>query len=179
MNPLLLSGLLSMAPGLLSHLFGGSNQDRLRRQVQKLLAPQNQSNLTNQFYQQALGSPAYSQAQGTIAAGANQAGGQLAQALGARGIGTSGSAAVLSSLMPSLIGSQQAGLRTSAYNSAQSQAMQNIQEQIKNLTGTAGPSQSAQMFAGGMNAFAPMLQQWFNSKYPTPNMNQNQNAGSR
>ena len=111
-----------------------------------------------------LGSPAFSQAQGTIAAGANQAGNQLAQALGSRGIGTSGTGAVLSSLLPSLVGSQQSQLRTAAYGSAQNQAMQRIQAQIQALQGSMPVSQNRQLFAGGLDAFGPLLAQWLQQR---------------
>ena len=98
--------LSSLAPGLLSKLFGGDPQEKLRAEIARLTSPQNVAGQTNAFYQQALGSPAYGQAQGAIAAGANQSGTDLASALGARGIGTSGSAAILSSLLPSLVGAR-------------------------------------------------------------------------
>ena len=132
----------------------------MQRQVRQLTSPQNVGNLTNQFYQQGLSSPAYAQAQGAIAAGANQASNQVAQNLGARGIGTSGTAAVLSGLTPSLVGSQQAGLRSAAYQGAQGQAQKSIQDQITALTQQAPASQGQQLFAGGLDAFAPMLQEY-------------------
>jgi hypothetical protein len=160
----LLSALLSFAPGLLSKLFGGDPQARYRAEVAKLLASRGAR--TNALYQQVQGSPAFSQAQGTIAAGANQASGNLASSLGARGIGTTGTGAVLSSLLPSLVGSQQAGLRTSAYGAAQGQADQDIQAQLAALTGSQGPGQASQMFAGGLSAFGPLLAMWLKSKYP-------------
>lgn len=165
MNPLLLSALFSFGPGLLGGLLGGNPQEELRRKIARLLSPQNVGNTTNQFYQNAISSPAYSQAQGTIAAGANQAQAQLARALGAQGI-QSGSSALTSSLVPSLVGSQQAGLRTGAYNSAQQQAMQQIQAQIQNLQGTQGPSPLRQGLSGGIEAFAPFLEQWLKQRYP-------------
>lgn len=166
MNPLLLSALLSMAPGFLSKLFGGDPQAALRRRIAELTSPQNVGNLTGQFYQQALGSPAYSQALGTIAAGANQTANQTAASLAQRGIGTTGTGAILSSLGPSLVGSQTAGLRTAAYSGAQSQAQQQIQQLIASLMGTQGPSQSSQLFAGGLSALGPLLEAWIKSKYP-------------
>ena len=156
MNPMLLGALLSFAPTLLGGLFGNP-QKKLRRQANKIISPQNLANLTNQFYGQALASPAYSQAQGTIAAGANQASNQVAQSLAQRGIGTTGTSAVLSGLTPSLVGSQQAGLRTAAYQGAQNQAQQNIERQLALLTGTSGPSQTQNLFAGGLEAFIPYL----------------------
>jgi len=162
--PLLVGLLSSMAPGLLSKLFGGDPQAKLRKQIMALL--NSQGGLTNKFYQQALGSPAFAQGQGLIAAGANQAGATLGREMGARGIGTSGSGAVLSSLIPSLVGSQQAGLRTSAYQGAQGQAQNTIQQQIAALTGTSGPSQSSQLFGTGIDAFGKLLQDWFKSRQP-------------
>lgn len=157
---------MSFGPGFLSGIFGGDPQKELRKKMMQLMSPQNQAKLTNQFYQQNLGSPAYSQGLSTIAAGANQAGNQVAANLGARGIGTTGTGAILSSLVPSLVGSQQAQLRTGAYNSAQGQAMQTLQQQLAALTGTAGPSQTRQLFGAGLDAFGPMFNSWLMAKYP-------------
>lgn len=160
MNPLILSSLLSFAPGLLSSLFGDPRK-KLQKKIQKLISPANQAALTQQFYNQALGSPGFSQAQGQIAAGANQAGSDIASALAQRGIGTSGTGAILPGLVSSLVGSQQAGLRSAAYQGAQGQAQNNIQQQIAALQGTAGPSQTQQLFAGGLDALGPILAAYF------------------
>jgi hypothetical protein len=180
-TPMLLKSLFAMAPGLLSKLFGGDpakEQDKkmqqLREQIMQLLSPQHGAALVNQLYQQNLQSPGYSQAQGSIASGANATQGNLNAALGARGLGTTGTGAVLSGLMPSIVGQQKAGLQTSAYQSAQQQAQQQIQQQIEALQGTtrgygqaAGPSQSSQYFATGINSLTPVLNQWLQSKYPS------------
>jgi hypothetical protein len=167
MNPLLLASLFSLAPGLLSKLFGGGgSNEKLRAEIARLTSPGNVGNVTGQFYQQALGSPAYSEAQGAIATGANQTANQVASSLAQRGIGTTGTGAILSSLTPSLVGSQQAGLRTAAYQGAQSQAQASIQALINALMGTRGPSQSSQLFAGGLSALGPLLEAWIKSKYP-------------
>src|SRR5262245_3225893 len=115
MNPALLAGLISFLPSLISPLFGDP-QKKLRKQLNKLSSPDYAANQTNQYYQQAISSPAYAQAQGTIAAGANATQANVARALGASGIGSSGTGAILSSLTPSLVGGQQAQLRTGAYN---------------------------------------------------------------
>lgn len=171
-NPLLIASFASMLPGLLSKLFGSDPNAKLRAEIARLTSPQNVGNVTNQFYQQALSSPAYSQAQQSIATGANQTSNQLATSLASRGLGTSGTASVLSSLTPSLVGSQQAGLRTTAYQGAQGQAEQSIQQLLAALMGTRGPSQSSQLFAGGLSALGPLLEAWIKSKYP-----QTQTAG--
>ena len=149
---------IAMLPGLMNKLFGGDPQKDYRSRVNALLAPQNMGKLTNQFFQQAVGGPGYAQGQSMIAAGANQAGNQVAQNLGSRGIGTSGTGAILSGLMPSLVGSQMAGLRTGAWNQAQGQAQSSIDQQIKALSGSMGPSQTSQMFGGGLAALGPLLQ---------------------
>lgn len=178
MNPALLGALLSFAPGLLSSLFGDPAR-KYRQQVRQLTSAQNVGQTTQGFYQNALSSPAYSQALGTIAAGANQASGNVAQSLAARGIGTSGTGAILSGLTPSLIGSQQAGLRTAAYGSAQDQAMKHIQAQLAALSGTQGPSQTQQFFAGGLDAFIPYLSQLLQGggRQPLPYYSLGQAAG--
>lgn len=177
MNPLLLSLLTSFGPSVFSKLFGGDPMKKLRQQLLEASSPANVAKLTNQFYQQQVGSPAYSQAQGTIAAGANQTANQLAGRLGAAGIGTSGTGALLSSLTPSLVGSQQAGLRTAAYNSAQGQANDAVQRQIQALSGTGGPSQTQQLFGGGLDAFIPYLQSLLKQRQGLPYGDMSQAAG--
>lgn len=166
MNPLLLSGLLSAAPGFLSKLFGGDPREEYRKKVAALLAKRPE--LIAKLYQQAQGSPAFAQAQGQIAAGANATQGNLQSSLGARGIGTTGTGAILSSLLPSLVGNQQAQLRTSAYGAASNQADSDIQAQLAALTGTQGPSQTAQLFGAGLGAFGPLLSQWLQSRLGAP-----------
>ena len=167
MNPLLVGFLSSLAPGLLSKLFGGKDpREKLRAEIARLTSPANVGNVTNQFYQQALGSPAYSQAQGEIASGANQTSNQVASSLAQRGLGTTGTGAILSSLTPSLVGSQQAGLRTTAYQGAQGQAQTSIQALLNALLGTQGPSRTSQLFAGGISALGPLLESYIRSRYP-------------
>jgi len=161
-----LPALLSFAPALLQRIFGGNPQRELRRRLNQLSSAGNIGRTTNQFYQQNLASPAFAQAQGGIAAGANQTQANLGRELGARGIGTSGTGAILSSIIPSIVGGQQAGLRTSAFSSAQQQANEQIQRQIAALLGTQGPSPTQQMFAGGLESFGPFLQQWLRARYP-------------
>lgn len=164
MNPLLLSALLSGAPGILSSLFGGDPQEKLRKQLMQVIG--SQGNLTNQIFQQNLASPAFQQGLQQIAAGANSTGSQLQQSLGSRGIGTTGTGAVLSSLVPSIVGSQQGQLRSQAFQSAQQEANDQVQRRIAALQGTSGPSQTRQLFGAGLNAFAPLLQNYLMNKYP-------------
>lgn len=157
MNPALIKLLISFAPALLSKL-SGDPQKKLRKLIAQLTGPANTAKLTNQFYQQALASPAYAQAQSTIGAGANASAADVARHLGASGISGSGSGAILSSLTPSLVGSQMAGLRTGAYGAAQGQANQAIQAQLAGLGGSLPPSQTQQYLAGGLEAFGPTLE---------------------
>lgn len=164
---LLGGSLLSFLPSILGRLFGGDPQAAYRKAVGKLTSPQNVAKEQQAFYQQLLASPAFSQAQGNIALGANVASNQLAQALGARGIGTSGTGAVLSSLTPSLVGSQQAGLRTSTYQSAAQQAADRIKAQIDALQG-GGPSQNQQLFAAGLGPFGEYLRSWLQQRQGPP-----------
>lgn len=162
------AALLSFAPALLGKLglFGEDPQKKLRRELLKVQSPENMTRLIQQYYQQASSSPAFAQAQGTIAAGANQASNNVAANLAQRGIGTSGVGAVLSGLTPSLVGSQMAGLRTSLYQGAQNQAQSTIEQQIKALLGTSGPSQNQQLAGAGINSLAPFLQSYLQSRFP-------------
>jgi hypothetical protein len=166
---LLLPLLIYFGPALFSKLFGGEDQQaKLRRQILSLMSPDQIAKLTEQFYRQNISSPAYSQAQGTIATGANQTSNEVAASLAARGIGTTGTGAVLSGLTPSLVGSQLAGIRTAAHTAAGNMAQQNIASQIEALKGTvSGPSQSQQLFGAGLTAFEPYLQAYMRTKFPS------------
>jgi hypothetical protein len=166
LGALLLPLLLSMGPAFLSKLFGGDPNKRLREEIARLSHPGNLAKMTREFYQTAISSPAYSQAQGAIATGANQTANSVAQSLAARGIGTTGTGAVLSGLTPSLVGSQVAGLKTDAYSQARRETENWLRTRIAALTGTQGPTQSGQLFAGGLEAFGPFLQAYLRGKYP-------------
>lgn len=166
MNPLALASLFALGPGLISKLFGSDPRAKLRAEIGRLTSPQNVGAVTNQFYNLGLASPAFSQAQGAIAQGANQTSNNVAASLAQRGLGTTGTGAILNSLTPSLVGSQQANLRSTLYQGAQGQAQQQIQALINALLGTQGPSQSTQLFAGGLDALSPLLTLWLKSKYP-------------
>jgi hypothetical protein len=171
---LAIQALASFAPAMLSKLFGNDPQKKLQKQLLQLMSPQALAALTNQFYQQGLASPAFSQAQGAIAQGANATQGQLSSALGARGIGTSGTGALMSSIVPSIVGQQQAGLRTATYQGAQNQAQNSLQQQIQALLGTSGPSQTQQLFGTGLEAFSPFLTDWLKglgNRLPTQSLN--------
>jgi hypothetical protein len=158
--------LTSFGPAGLSALFGGDPQKQLRDQIMRLLSPDAQGQSTNRFYQQFLASPAFQQAQGNIAGGANAVQGQLAQRVGAGGYGSSGTGALMNSITPSIVGGQQSALHAAGYGFAQNQAMETLKQQIAALTGTAGPSQTRQFLGGGLDAFAPYLQAYLKNKYP-------------
>lgn len=160
------SAALSFLPALFSKLFGSDPQAVLRKTIGRLTAPEAQSKELEKFYQQIIGSPAFTGAQGTIAAGANVAGGNLARELGARGIGTTGTGAVLSSLIPSIVGGQQSQLRTSAFQSAQQMQQDRLKAIIDSFMQTQGPSQSQQLFAGGLGALGPLLLAYLTQQKP-------------
>ena len=157
---------MSMGPAVLSKLFGNDPQKKLQKQIMQLLSPEQQAALTQKFYQANISSPGFSQAQGTIAAGANQASNQVAGNLAARGIGTSGTGAILSGLTPSLVGSQTGQLRAGAMTSAQEQARATTNAQIAALQGTSGPSQTQQYIGSGLQSFGPMFESWLKAKFP-------------
>lgn len=162
---LLASALMQFGPAIFNKLFGGDDpQQKILKQTMALLNPAMRAKVTEQYYQQNLSSPAYSQAQRTIAAGANQTANQTAQNLAARGIGTTGTGAVLSSLTPSLVGSQTAGLRTAAHDAASKMANEDIQARISALQGTGGPSQTQKYAAAGIEGFQPYLQAYMKAK---------------
>lgn len=162
---LLTSALMSFGPAIFNRIFGGDDpQQKLLKQTMALLSPQHLAKVTEQIYQQNIASPAYSQAQRTIAAGANATSNLTAQNLAARGIGTTGTGAVLSSLTPSLVGNAMAGIRTQAYDAAGRTAQQNIGSQIDALKAGSGPSDTRKMVGAGIENFQPYLQAYLRSK---------------
>ena len=158
--------LLSFGPAALQKLFGGDPQQKLRDEINRLINPRNLGKVTDEFYRTAVSSPAYSQAQGAIATGANQTANAVASSLAARGIGTTGTGAVLSGLTPSLVGSQVSRLKADAHTQARQETENWLKARIAALTGTQGPSPTQQMFAGGLEAFGPFLQAYLRGKYP-------------
>jgi len=161
-----LPGLLAFAPALLSKLgLFGDPQAELMKKLRELLSAANVGRTTQGYYQQAIGSPAFSQGQQNIAAGANVAAGDIARNLAARGIGTTGLGAILPGLQSSLVGQQQAGLRTAAYRTAQQQAQDAIQQQIALLLGQ-GPGQTRQLAGVGLESLLPFLQEWLKARNP-------------
>jgi hypothetical protein len=165
MDPVTLALLTAFGPMLLSKLFGGqSSGQQAQDKIRALYDPAYRAKLQAQYYQQNLSSPAYSQAQGTIATGANQSASQIASSLGQTGLTSSGTGAIMSGIVPSMVGHNLAGLRTTAYNSAGTAADTSIEGMVRAILGTQGASQTAQMGAAGLDAFTKFL-----STYkPTP-----------
>lgn len=165
-SPMGLPLLLSFLPSLVARFQKDPRQEYMAA-VRRLYSPENMSRLTSQYYQQGLASPGYSAAQGNIAAGANQMAGQLAQNLGARGLSTTGLGSVLSSMTPSVVGSQQAALNTQTYNAARSDALENIKQQLAAMGG--GPQMSTRQMAfdqGLQGYFQNYLMPYLGKKYP-------------
>lgn len=166
MASFLLPAISSFALPFLGGLFRGKDPaDELRQRLGNISNPQNQMALANQFYQAFLGSPAFSQAQGNIAAGQNVALNQLRQSLGARGLTTSGIGSVAPALAQSGAANQLAALRAGGYNSAQQAASDAIRNQIQALLGApVGQNYQAQGLGAGLGAFGQFLQQYLLQK---------------
>jgi len=165
MDPVTLSLLMTFGPALLSKLFGGkSSGEKAMDKIRALYDPAYRAKLQAQYYQQNLSSPAYSQAQGTIAAGANQSASQIASSLGQTGLTPSGTGAIMSGVIPSMVGHNLAGLRTTAYNAGGTAADQSIEGMVRAILETQGPSQTQQMFGAGTDAFSKFLSQYLTQK---------------
>jgi hypothetical protein len=167
MNPMVLAALMSFGPSLLSKLFGGqSSGQQAMDKIRALYDPAYRAKMQAQYYQQNLQSPAYSQAQGTIAAGANQSASQIASSLGQTGMTPSGTGAIMSGMIPSMVGHNLAGLRTTAYNAGGTAADQSIEGMVRSILATQGPSQTQQMFGAGASNFSNFLSQYLLNKQP-------------
>jgi len=165
MDPVTLALLTSFGPALLMKLFGGkSSGEQAMDKIRALYDPAYRAKMQEKYYQQNLQSPAYSQAQGTIAAGANQSASQIASALGQTGLTSSGTGAIMSGIIPSMVGHNLSGLRTTAYNSAGTAADNSIEGMVQAILGTQGPSQTAQLGAAGIAGITNFLA---NYKKPT------------
>jgi hypothetical protein len=164
-NPLILALLTSFGPSLLSKLFGGqSSGQQAADKIRALYDPAYRAKLQAQYYQQNISSPAYSQAQGTIAAGANQSASQIASSLGQTGLTSSGTGAIMSGIIPSMVGHNLAGLRTTAYNAGGTAADQSIEGMVRAILQTQGPSQTQQMFGAGADAFSKFVSEYLKQK---------------
>lgn len=162
MMPLLGNAAAGFLPGLLNQLFGGKDPGQQYRQnVNNILAPQNMSRLTQGYYQNMLGSPAFGQAQRQIAAGNNATMGQLASRMGAAGVGQSGVGNLAASVGPSLAGNAMSGLTSNMWNQAGQQAQNAAQSQIGALGGQMNPTQGQQFAGLGIANLGPLLQQLF------------------
>lgn len=158
MLPFLGQSALALLPGLMSKL-SGDPYKRYQQQVQNILAPQNMSRLTQGFYQQALGSPAYGMAQRQIGAGTNQTMNRLASNAGISGVSNSGVGNLGASIGPSLAGNAMAGLQTNMWNNAGQQAQNAIQQQLGQLGNQMPLGQTQQLFGAGIGSLGPLLQQ--------------------
>lgn len=158
MAHMLLPILSSFAPALLNSIMGGDPNKQYRNRVNNLIAPQNMGRLTNQFFQQGLGSPAMALAQRQVAQGSNAAGNAVQARAAQSGVGNSGLGAIGASVGPSIAGNGLAGLQAQLWQQAQGQAQNSIQQQIAALQGQMPASQTQQLFAGGLSALGPLLQ---------------------
>ena len=177
---LLLPLLMSFGPGIISKLFGGrSPQDQLKDQINQLLDPKNLAALRAAYYNQNVNSPGFTTGQNAIAAGANQTANAVAEKMGAHGISHSGTADVLSSMGPSLVGTNQAQLYGAADTAAASQTQQTIAETIAALYKTYGQaSPDMQYAAAGWNNFTPYQTSWLKQNYPNLFPTGSANVGS-
>lgn len=179
--PFLGKAALAFAPSLLGGLFGGKDPGKqYRTRVNALLAPQNMGRLTQQYYQQTLGSPAYALGQRQAAQGANLTGNQFAQRAAMSGLGNTGIGAIMSSLTPSISGNLLSQLQAGAYQQAQGQAQNTIQQQIAALQGQMPATRNEGLFSAGLGAFGPLLQQYlqqlFSQQGKMPSLDYLQNA---
>ena len=157
--------LASFGPALFSKLFGGDPQKKLRDEMNRINSPDNRQRLTDQYFRASLGGPAYIGAQNSAFAGSNAMANNLASSFGARGIGTTGTQAVLSSMVPSVLGKTLGDLRMGVQQQAGQQAESDISRQLAALTGTQGPSQTQQLTAGGIEAYLPFLMGILKQRY--------------
>lgn len=156
---------LAMLPSLLGH-FQKDPSQQYRQNVANLLSPANMGRLSQQYFQQGLGSPAYALGQRQISAGTNATMGNLASNAGLSGLSQSGLGNLMASIGPSLAGGQLANLNAGLWNASQQMAQNNIQNQIQALSQSMPISQNQGLFAGGLAALGPLLQQYMQSRQP-------------
>jgi hypothetical protein len=179
--------LMAFGPAIVAKMFGWKTAaekeaERLAKektsamdQIRALYDPAFRARLQAQYYQQNLSSPAYAEAQGKIAQGANQSAAQIASSLGQTGLTSSGAGAIMSGMVPSMVGRSLAGLGTAAYNAGGTAADASIEGQaaaIMRALGTqgasAGPSMPAQMAGAGLTDFSKYLGDWLTKRAAAP-----------
>lgn len=155
---------LSGAGSLLSLFHRNDPSEQYRKYFENLNAlfsPQNINSKTNAFYQQFLGSPAYAQAQSSLARGANTI--QNSYARGAAGMGaTTGIGQAAKALSSGAYGSGLSQLQAGGYNSSLDAALKALSAQA----GAAGglpvgqPQGFAQQGGAALGALNQFLLQW-------------------
>jgi hypothetical protein len=157
-------------PTLFGGLFGKNDPAKEReRKLMEILSPGHANQLTSNFYNQFLNSPAFSQGQAGIAAGTNAFTNNLNRSLGARGLTTSGIGSIAPSLARSSASHSLGALQTQGFQSAQEQAMNLLRSQAGALGGTAMPTNYGnQLFGAGLDAFGPFFSDWLRKTYQVP-----------
>lgn len=165
---LILALLTAFGPSILEKLglFGKDPNESLKDQLRVLLSPAHRQALQDQITRNILQGSAFNQGLGAIATGANTTANTLAKSLAARGITGSGTRDILTSMVPSITGSQIGQLKAGAEQTAAQTAADTIKAEIEGLYKTSGPSQGSQYTAAGVSAFTPFLAAWLKGRYP-------------
>lgn len=158
-------GALSFLPSL----FGGAarRSDPLlgaRAAALRELSPDALGSVTNSLFSQWQNSPAYWQAWKSAVGASQGLQNQVRNSLAARGIGTSGIGAVAPALAGSSLGYNLGNISAMGYQQAAQNAasLQRARAEAL-LTGGQVPNYSANLFAGGINSFMPLLS-WYLSQ---------------
>ena len=176
MNPLLLPLLFQGASGVLGGIFG-HGQDKAERkrraEIMRLADPAYLRQLQQQFYNQALAGPAFSQgARGIYNAGQSMTN-RLQGSLAARGLSNSGVGSIAPALAASSTAGQLGNLRTNLYNAAGSQAGASQAQQLATLQGLGPqPNYMGQAIGGSLADIGSFLGDYYKPK-PAATANRN------
>lgn len=152
-------GATSLLPWLFSRL--GGMQDptaQLRNQINQIMSPGAISNNANQLYRMGIQSPGFQTQLGQIAGSTNNMANLIGNRFAANNPGMDAGRRMGATMMRGNAGMQYGQAYGNLYNTSLNAANQNAMHQAQMLAGL-GPSTSMsnQLFAGGINAFLPLL----------------------
>lgn len=158
--PILAKLAITLGPALFGKLFGGGDpNDKLQKMIQAILSPESIGKESDALLKQLLANPAFAKAMDAGAGAGNALQSRISANLGARGLGTSGIAAVARPLATTAASSVLGGLRSHAATTSLDMATQLARSRAAALQGQMQPPRNFtfELLSKGLASLIPNL----------------------
>lgn len=157
----------AMLPWLLNRFFGGQDPMQQRvNQINTIMSPQNIMRNANTYYRAGIQSPGFQTQLGQIAGTTNNMANVIGNRFAANNPGMDAGRRMGATMMRGNAGLQTGQAYGNLYNTSMNTSLQGAHGLASLLASMgAGPSQSSQLAAGGINAFLPLLFSAMNRSY--------------